>query len=327
MKTQTLADILAECLDSIEQGRRTPEECLALYPDFHEEIQPLLGTVQRLAGHSAYTARPGFQQASRQRLLLRIRSAPRQSRQPVQTWLPSLLTFKKTALTVVALLAFFISMLGSSTVYAAASQSVPGDTLYPMKRSLESMRLFLADDQEDVRLATEFLSDRVEEISRLHARNQEDDLALAADSYSETILLAEESLAKVALQDPETAAQLAAGLEQALSVHTRTLTSLLEAAPAQAWPALERAIQSSAQGQSAINNALPSGQATPPKDEDPGGPPAGHGPPDGIPGPGNPHQPGGGPPEGGPGPGNSPGGGNPPAGVPTGIPNAPGNRP
>jgi hypothetical protein len=41
---EPIASILAKCLQMIEQGTANPEECLNLYPDLREELEPLLNT-------------------------------------------------------------------------------------------------------------------------------------------------------------------------------------------------------------------------------------------------------------------------------------------
>ena len=39
---QRFEDILAECLEAVTAGQRTIEECLALYPQWSDRLEPLL---------------------------------------------------------------------------------------------------------------------------------------------------------------------------------------------------------------------------------------------------------------------------------------------
>lgn len=322
-----LTDILASCLDSVEQGERTVEECLSLYPEHRNDLEPLLRTTAIIRERANFEPRPGFRRASRARLLGRL--GPRHSamsrksiRHERQQFHP--VFSKRLAVLWATILVLAVSLIGGGTVYASGD-ALPGDILYTVKLSTEDARLFFSNDTEGVSLAIEFVQIRMEEIRALIESDREKDLDLAVDLLSNRITGATEALATAVQNDPEGATQQAAVLEQALSVHTEVLTSQLGNIPDQAKPAIERAILASSHGQEIVQNMF--------EDDIPGG-----GPPEGIPGPGkNPPgggppggndpggpSPGGGPPDGTPGSAASPPSGGPPDGVggpPTGVPN------
>jgi hypothetical protein len=332
MKDDNLTDILSSCLDAIEHGERTVEECLALYPEHRSELQALFSTVAAIREGADFVPRPGFRQASRARLLQKLgprkRAATWQSvryrRQKTRLVLLKPLAFLRTF--VLILLAVFL--IGSGTVYAS-SDALPGDFLYPLKLSTENVRLFVSSDTENLSLTVEFVRIRVEEIGALIENGREENLPLAVDLLSNRINAATESLSVAAREDPERAAQAALILEKALSVHTEVLALQLQRVPEQAKPAIERAIQVSSKGreyvQDMFENELPTG-----------------GPPKETPAPDK-TKPGGGPPEDVPGPGGSPSddepadssseptathpGSGPPDGVPGPPTWAPGDRP
>lgn len=327
-----LTDILASCLDSIEQGERTIEECLALYPEHRNDLEPLLSTVATIRERADFAPRPGFRQASRARLLKNLRT-----RRLAASWKPVRHAGRKAHpifskglslvwTTMLVLLATFL--IGGGTVYAS-SDALPGDFLYPVKLSTEDVRLLVSNDADNVSLAMEFVQIRMEEIRVLIESGREGDLYLAADLLSNRITVATESLAAVAEDDPERAAQAAFMLEQALSVHTEVLISQLGTVPDQAKPAIERAILASSKGQAVVQNLfeneLPGG-GPPEEIPDPGKNPPGGGPPDGVPDSGgNPS--GGGRPDEIPDPAATPPGGGPPDGVPGPPTWVPGGRP
>jgi len=228
----------------------------------------------------------------------------------------------------IIILTLVASLAGGGTVYASGN-ALPGDTLYPIKLAVEDARLLISDDAGDVLLNIEFLQTRMEEVQALIEANREDDLNLVVDPFSERISSAAQSLAAVARDDPERAAQLALLLEQALSIHTEVLTSLLETVPDEAKPAIEHAILALTTGQEVVRslfeNGMPGGG---PPGEIPGPPvtpPAG-GPPGEIPGP-SVTPPAGGPPGEIPGPSVTPPVGGPPTWVTPGPPNVPGGGP
>jgi hypothetical protein len=274
MMKDNLTDILASCLEAIEQGERTVEDCLALYPAHRETLRPLLDTATALKARADFAPRPGFREASRARLVKRL--VPRQpapTRQPLprsgQKRVP--IFSRKLALSWMLALALVVSLLSAGTVYASAA-ALPGDMLYPVKLSVENVRLSTVNDAGEVLLATEFLQTRLDEIQALIEANREDDLHLVVEPFSARIATATHSLATVSQGDAERAAQLAPLLEEALSVHTEVLTALLETVPEQAKPAIERAISSSSRGRDVVRGLFESDRP-------------GDGPPEDIPGP------------------------------------------
>jgi hypothetical protein len=332
MMRDKLTDILASCLDSIEQGERTIEECLALYPEHRNDLEPLLSTVATIRERADFAPRSGFRQASRARLLKNLRT-----RRLATSWKPVRRVGRKAHpifskglslvwTTMLVLLATFL--IGGGTVYAS-SDALPGDFLYPVKLSTEDVRLLVSNDADDVSLAMEFVQIRMEEIQVLIESGREGDLYLAVDLLSDRIAVATESLAAVAEDDPERAAQAAFMLEQALSVHTEVLISQLGTVPDRAKPAIERAILASSKGQAVVQNLfeneLPGG-GPPEEKPDPGKNPPGGGPPEGVPDSGgNPS--GGGRPDEIPDPAATHPGGGPPDGVPGPPTWVPGGRP
>lgn len=98
MRSRRLEDIFEECLTAVLEGRRSVEECRALYPDFADELQSLLDAVLDL--RSAYAVRPSpdFAEAARRRFLEAARqSAVGRGRQrltgpalPFWQWVPAI---------------------------------------------------------------------------------------------------------------------------------------------------------------------------------------------------------------------------------------------
>lgn len=318
MRTDELTDALAICLDSVERGERTVEECLGLYPEHREELASLLGTASSVRERAGVSPRPGFRLTSRQRLLERLE--PHQH--PLKRWFlrrtrkntgPVFVPRLVPLWTIILILA--VSLIGSGTAYASGS-ALPGDGLYPLKLSIEDARLFLADDARDASLKIQFAQKRAEEIQALIETHREKDLSLAVDLFSNQVAAATDSLTVLAQTEPERAAQLGSQLDQTLSTHTDKLNSLLATVPDAAKPAIEHALLASSRGQGAVHdlieNVPPANDSAGPPDEVPGPdrtPPAG-GPPDGVPGHGG-TPPGQGRPNGTPGP---------PAWVPGGKP-------
>jgi hypothetical protein len=73
----------------------------------------------------------------------------------------------------VALVVVFSLLLGSTGVVAASQASLPGDTLYPVKREVESMRLAFAGEEMARRLELRYLSRRAGEVEALLEEGRE----------------------------------------------------------------------------------------------------------------------------------------------------------
>lgn len=253
-----LSDILAACLESIEKGERTVEECLSLYPDHRKDLEPLLWTMAVIREGAGYRTRPGYLQSSRTRVIDRL--TPRAPSAPQKPFPRSrhrvpVADSKRFGLQWVAALVLAISLVGAGTAYAAR-EALPGDVLYPVKLSLEDARLFISNDAEDVSLATEFMQIRMEEIQALIEAEREEDLQLAVDLLSNRISVATEALAASAQDEPDRTAQLALVLENALSTDTQVLATQLESVPDQAKPAIQRAILASNEGRQAVQDLI-----------------------------------------------------------------------
>jgi Domain of unknown function (DUF5667)/Domain of unknown function (DUF5666) len=135
---QKLLDALENCLQRIEQGE-TLESALALHPELSGQLRPLLETAICARPQSRetlpITALALARQRSRGLALaadLRRGKIPQPGRRI--SWRPLM-----TVLSVIIIL-----VMSSNGILIASAHAIPGDTLYPLKRSVESTRLQLA---------------------------------------------------------------------------------------------------------------------------------------------------------------------------------------
>jgi hypothetical protein len=133
-----LVDALEACLQKMEHGE-TLDSVLASYPQLAAQLRPLLGTAMR--------ARSANREPIPQTLLARSRSRgvsfaadlrEGRIRPPVlgRFWRPVVTIFS-----VIVILA-----MSSNGILVASAHSIPGDTLYPLKLSVESTQLNLVSD-------------------------------------------------------------------------------------------------------------------------------------------------------------------------------------
>lgn len=148
-------EIIIAALDDLEQGQ-TIEATLDRYPQQADELRPIL---EAAAGLSAAAPPPSAQarQASRQAFLAeaqRLRNAARPAHSPA----PWRRFFYR--LTALALFALFLGIV----FIPPSADAIPGDLLYPVKRTVETVQLQLAAPAERDLLRAEFEKERNHEV-------------------------------------------------------------------------------------------------------------------------------------------------------------------
>jgi hypothetical protein len=184
-------EILAECLEAVTTGQRTVEECLALYPDWRDRLEPLLRLGYRLGQAPLPEPDSAFRKAARERFLSAAQARAVVSRRP-RRFLPALpvlsrwrwrpvfnvqmgrpVEWRRMAVTMAV--AFLIGFVGfSSFVVASAGDSLPGDWRYPVKRLTERTRLtftFGEDARRDYRIG--LAEERLHEVQKMASQERE----------------------------------------------------------------------------------------------------------------------------------------------------------
>jgi len=162
---------LEQCLNEIDAGKSTLDECLTRYPEHAMELTSLLRASTRLARAGEVRPSPVFKARTRTELNTYIQSHPRGKRPVPFVWRLSfnLLT---------TLLAFFI--LGT----AIAQRALPGDTLYSWKLSSENVWRTVSIDrlQTDLTLSNR----RVKELVKVYG--DENRRPRAVENYQEMLI-------------------------------------------------------------------------------------------------------------------------------------------
>ena len=163
--------IFEQCLDQIQNGESTLEECVARYPEHAAELGSLLRASTRLTRAGAVMPSPVFKARTRTELNAYIHSHPRTKR-------PAPFAWRLTYNLVTSFLAFLI--LGT----AIAQRALPGDTLYDWKLTSERVWRAVSID----RLATDLtLSNRrVRELVRVYS--DENRRTRAVENYQQMLV-------------------------------------------------------------------------------------------------------------------------------------------
>jgi len=174
MTQPNLYDALEICLQMLERGGNV-ESCLARYPGLAEELRPILAAAVRARSATAKTIPVDVIRRSKSRVL-QAAAEMREEKQAaiLPFWRKSGFfgaRFARLAATSVAMIVFLLS--GGTGLVNASTRALPGDQLYPVKRSWEGVRLvFVIDQQKKNELENEFDHERVQEIEELYSEKR-----------------------------------------------------------------------------------------------------------------------------------------------------------
>jgi hypothetical protein len=155
--------ILETCIEKVRQGHSL-DECLLLYPQHAEALRPLLLAVQQAQYAASIQPNPEAVQSGRERML----AAARQQVKPERIQRRGIQPVLRFALYLVMVLA----LAGFLTINASA-RSLPGDSLYGVKRGWEQVRLSLADtNRSRDQLEAHFNRERFAELDRMVAQRR-----------------------------------------------------------------------------------------------------------------------------------------------------------
>ena len=135
-KTKEFDNILNECLERVLTKGETIEQCLASYPAYAAELEPLLQTSLVTKKALAIKPRPEFRERARHqfRSALQEMEQERERRFFLFNWQPRWAT---------AIIAVLVLLLASGGTVAAAGNSMPDEPLYQVKLATEAVRLTL----------------------------------------------------------------------------------------------------------------------------------------------------------------------------------------
>lgn len=162
-----LYEVLEVCLQELEQGADI-ETILFRYPDLAEELRPILeGSVN---ARSMAIVAPTSEVVRRNRAKVLQHAAQMREAKPRSSqriWFASL---RRVAVTLIVVMALFVSGTG---LVRAASTTLPGDNLYPVKRTWEDVLLLLTFNlQQRGTLEIEHENERLNELRELFAEGR-----------------------------------------------------------------------------------------------------------------------------------------------------------
>jgi len=222
------ARILDDCLQAIQSGRLSEQECLNQYPHLAQELRDLMALSGKMQSHA--TAAPDAQSfiTSKYHLLSKLPNRPPAVTKNLDLryiWQNNQRRFTMSWVIIITTIVSLVS--GAGAVYASES-ALPGDMLYPVKNWSENMQLRFTEEDNEFGLQLQFMDRRMQEMGELIDRGRVEDLDTLQQHYQNSTALMEQALNQVQAENPEEAVQLRTKLEEKLQEHARLMNQYLE---------------------------------------------------------------------------------------------------
>lgn len=165
--------VLAQCMEDVQRQYRTLDECLQTYPQYAEQLKPLL-----MAGLITLRMKPP-QLSAKSAAALENRLRGEMQTHPRRLKPRSSTGYGFRRLAAVLVIALFLAFGSSAGLVAASSNTLPGDPLYGIKRLWEAIILALSPltGPQEV-LWQRIAQTRLDEIERLAAEDRLTETAL-----------------------------------------------------------------------------------------------------------------------------------------------------
>ncbi len=168
-----LHDALEACLEAMDRGASV-ESVLKRYPKFASDLHPLLDAAVLARSSSRTQVSPDVRKRGRAQLLQQVHERSEQRSQPRRRVIP---VFPRVAITAILSGALLLTSTG---LVSASSGALPGEQLYPVKRTWESVQLLLVlnQGQRDI-LESNFEQERLDEIYDLLGRRKSEPITFS----------------------------------------------------------------------------------------------------------------------------------------------------
>ena len=163
-----LYDALENCLQDIENGADV-EAVLLHYSDMADELRPIIQSAVNAKSLSVPNPSADLMRRNRAKLLQRAAEMRAANIEP----LPRFVWFNSLRRVAVTLIVFAVLFASGTGLVRAASTTLPGDNLYPVKRTWEGVTLlFTVDLQKRASLEVEHEDKRLQEVHELFANGR-----------------------------------------------------------------------------------------------------------------------------------------------------------
>jgi hypothetical protein len=216
-KAREFDNILDKCLERVLLNGEPIEQCLAEYPDYASELEPLLRTSLTVKEATSVKPRPQFRERARYQFQAAIGETEPKQRRGFFGWQPRWAT---------AVIVVIVLLLAGSGTVAAAGNSMPDEPLYQVKLATEAVQLALTPSAlGKAELYAKLADKRVAEIVKMADEGKVPQVEQATQRLNDNLV------AMASLVAP--AEEVMAGKEMATDAAEPPQTATLEAPQAQ----------------------------------------------------------------------------------------------
>lgn len=238
--------LLDESLERLRKGEK-------LEPSGEEELEPLLEVASRIQ-EILTPPREAFVGDLEKRLVEKVRALGQAKRRSLwDRYFSPIFSLVRAKRWTAIVAVIFALMLASAGTAIAAQSSIPGDPLYPVKRVTERLGLLVVRDLPGkTHLRMEFTGRRAEEIEALYDRGEKVEASILVELATET----EETLEEIEVAPEGNRETLFEKMVDLTERQQEVLERVYNRVPAQARPALERALEVSRRGHERAREAI-----------------------------------------------------------------------
>lgn len=177
--SEKLFDALEICLQALDNGE-TVDSALKRFPALANELRPMLEASLHAKSLAGKAVAEDVHRRGRAKVLQRAAELRESKRAPrKRTWI---FAFRPVAVT----LMLVVFLLSGTSLVRASTTSLPGDNLYPVKRTWEDFTLIFASGMEREDLELTYETERVEEINELLAEGRHEVVTFSGYVSSQT---------------------------------------------------------------------------------------------------------------------------------------------
>ena len=173
MANKPFIEVLDECIDRVLRDGERIDACVAAYPEHAVELREALESAVQVQQSFAFRPDSDRKRAARLRMMQALDKRTSRRPNPLKSLL--LATIKSSRRWAVAATALVVALsVGGTGTVLASSETIPGDTLYPVKRASEQAQFLMTfSDEKEADLHTELLERRVQEMEAVQARGRQ----------------------------------------------------------------------------------------------------------------------------------------------------------
>lgn len=214
---QDFDTILEKCLEAIQNDAMTVDQCLQAYPEYQEELAPLLNLTHRLFEARELQVSPEFRAAALERFKFRstvsrpVKASPWPTlAKPVELPAARPVSSSRTRQVrwsfsfSISLVVVFCLALLTAGVGLAAQGSLPGGVFYPVKLAIENASLTLSGSEvHTAELHLAYAERRLVEIDRLLWKGQTSLLPSSLKDFNQHVARVTSQITPANLEKPE----------------------------------------------------------------------------------------------------------------------------